>query len=194
MQVDQNGDRELALAEKLAARVAVRMDRRSFFRKTAATTFKGVAVILAGGSLAQLFASPAWAHCGDSCSHRGSGCPTITGSGSPSCMTCGPSRCCSYVRSGTSASCNCASGTTCRTTTNYCYGRDLRHYSSSNGNGCWSCEVRNNVSTNCYRIRTITCCDCKTSVSRCNDPNSYGDGRGTCIGTSVSSWSGIFCD
>jgi hypothetical protein len=174
------------LVDRLAARVAVSIDRRAFMRKTAATAFKGFAVLAAGGTLAQVFATPAWAHCGDSCDHRGAGCPTIRGTDG-SCRTCGSSRCCSYIRSGKSSSCNCASGTTCRTVTNYCYGKDTRHYAS----GCWSCNVVQNRVDGCYRVQTITCCDCRTNASRCGDTN-ISSGQGRCIGTSIS-LSPIYC-
>lgn len=173
------------LVERLAARVAASTDRRSFLRKAAANTFKGVAIVMAGGGLSVAMATPAWAHCGDSCAHRGAGCPTISGGGE--CRTCGPSRCCRHVRSGTSSKCNCANGTACKTVSGYCYGRDKRHYAT----GCWSCTVNAKRSDGCYNRYIIACCDCKTHASRCHDPNSYGDGRGTCVGTAIAS--GVVC-
>ncbi|HZC99453.1 MAG TPA: hypothetical protein VFA46_04435 [Actinomycetes bacterium] len=165
--------------EKFAVGVTRLLDRRSFLRKIAANTFKAAAVFAVGGTLVDFMATPAYANCGGS---AGPGCPKVTDiNGKTVSRGCGTSRCCNYLN-GRPSSCNCASGTTCKTTSGYCYGRDYRYWGSS---GCWSCTVvtKYDRSTGCYYGYTTTCCDCKTNASKCSDKNISG-GYGRCIGWS----------
>jgi hypothetical protein len=160
--------------EKFAVGVARLLDRRSFIRKVAANTFKAAAVFAVGGTVVDVMATPAYANCGGS---AGAGCPKATDiNGHVVSRGCGTSRCCGYLN-GRRSSCNCASGTSCKTTSGYCYGKDTRYWST----GCWTCTVVTKRSGGCYYGYVTTCCDCKTSASRCSDPN-LGSGYGRCIG------------
>ncbi len=160
--------------EQFAVGVTRAIDRRSFLRKAAGNAFKVAAVLAASGTLADLLATPAYASCGGA---AGAGCPKITDiNGHVVSRGCGTSRCCSYLN-GRPSSCNCASGTTCKSITGYCYGRNTNDYAT----GCWTCTVVTKRSGSCYYGYVTTCCDCKTNASRCSDPNE-GGGYGTCIG------------
>ena len=163
--------------EKFAVGVTRLLDRRSFLRKIAGNAFKAAAVLAVGGTLVDVMATPAYANCGGA---AGSGCPKVTNiNGNVVSRGCGTSRCCNYLRSGTSSNCKCASGTSCKSTTGYCYGKDTRYW----GSGCWSCTVTTKYTGGCYYGYTTTCCDCKTNADACNDPD-LGSNRGRCIGWS----------
>ncbi len=109
---------EPTTAQRFAEGVAERIDRRRFFRKAARSGFMTLAVLAAGGALDALVASPARAGCGATA--NGLGCPT---GGHYGTAPCGPSRCCSYIRSGYPSTCNCGSGGSCTSGTTHCHGR-----------------------------------------------------------------------
>jgi hypothetical protein len=152
-------------AQRFAEGVAERIDRRRFFRKAARSGFITLAALAAGRALDALVASPARAGCGATA--NGPGCPT---GGHYGTAPCGPSRCCSYIRSGYPSTCNCGSGGSCTSGTTHCHGRAY-YYSS----GCWSCTGPAFAckTTGCYCRLKITCCDCATS--------GCGDSSGRCI-------------
>jgi hypothetical protein len=158
------------LAERLGVQVAQKIDRRSFFRKTAGVTFKAAAVLAAGGALSAISSAPAWADCGGA---AGRGCPTVRNfQGHIVSKGCGPSRCCSDT-SGLASGCNCASGTSCLNG-GHCHGRHTSSWPSSSG--CWSCAVVTEIQSNgCQFGYVTTCCDCNTSGC---DPDNV------CIGVS----------
>jgi hypothetical protein len=164
-------DRLERVADKIGVGVTRTIDRRVFFRKAAATTFKAVAVLSAGGALAEAFAIPAWANdCSTEAKYsgnNGAGCPKVynvnkNGGAGGYMYPCGPSPCCS---SASSSSCDCANGTTCLTQSqkSNCRGADntSEYWSSSKGTACWSCVYTSAVSGSQHYVCTTTCCDCK---------------------------------
>lgn len=170
-----------SIADQLAATVARSLDRRSFLRKAAGTTFKAAAILAAGGSLAEISSTPAFAECGGP---PGYGCPTtLDYLGNRVSLGCGTSRCCNGLRNG-NANCNCASGTTCLSRAGYCYGPDHRDYRSP-GPNCWTCSVLTRSDPNgCDYGYVTTCCDCLTNRTNCADPNIDNSNYGRCIGFS----------
>jgi hypothetical protein len=165
--------------DKVAATVPTLIDRRGFFRKAAANMFKAAAVLSVGGGMSTFFSTPAFATCGGA---AGLGCPTAIplGGGAAVSRGCGTSRCCNHIRTGAPSSCNCATGTTCKTTSP-CFGNDFRDYPT----GCWTCSVATYEDPQgCIFGYVTTCCDCKTSRSICLDPSvsTIDSTRGRCIG------------
>lgn len=171
------------LVERAAEEIAANIDRRRVLRRIATGTFYAIAGTALGGGLDIWKAAIAQAAVNLECAGSGNtglGCPNTTTSGFP----CGPSRCCNHIRSGMSSNCDCQSSSTSATCKNdgvYCFGKDERAWTSSSlSPGCWTCVGP------CYKCGTTTCkdhttcCDCKTSHTRCNDPSING-GHGRCI-------------
>lgn len=171
-----------------AEEVAARMNRRRFLRRAANTVFYAVSVASAGGGLALIQGSRAWAvavdaHVCEGQANVGPGCPNDPILNGP----CGPSRCCNFIRSGAPANCNCAKGATnCKTQADSpnCFGEDHRFWLTT---GCWSCRgdcfVCPGGGASCRRV--TTCCDCKTHAGNCNDPDQGGN-RGRCINYDIA--------
>jgi len=146
-----------SIPERMADRLAERIERRRFLRKSTRTMFVVAAAIAAGEGFQVMKAPAAFAcDCNDSGCSNGSGCPT---GGIYGLHPCGPSPCCSSLRS----SCNCGSGCQCKNNASSggnCKGHGFGVYSS----GCWSCSVV------ISGFRYITsCCDCEVKAA-CNTP------------------------
>jgi len=151
-------------AQRFAEGVAERIDRRRFFRKAARSGFITLAALAAGGAL------DASGLAGQSRLRRNGQRAWLPDRRPLRDRPCGPSRCCSYIRSGHPSTCNCGSGGSCTSGTTHCHGRAY-YYSS----GCWSCTGPAFAckTTGCYCRLKITCCDCATS--------GCGDSSGRCI-------------
>lgn len=156
---------------RAAERTAVTINRRRFLRRVANTMFAAVTGVATGVGWSAILSSVAQAAHTQACSGNPNslkGCP-----GAAAGYPCGPSRCCNYTTGH--AGCNCGKpGANCKTNSenSNCYSNDFRDY----GDGCWTCNGPCNSGN---RIIT-TCCDCRTSAARCNDPD-LGGGYGRCV-------------
>jgi len=141
--------------ERIAERLAEKMERRRFIRRSSKVVFGTVAALAAGGGLQVLSSPKAFANECSARSGAGPGCSTFNGY-----APCGPSPCCSWYNSHDNKNCNCASGAgSCKSkgsNSGYCEGNGY-FYSGSN---CWGCSY--NIG-GCDVV--ITCCDCAINSS-----------------------------
>lgn len=162
---DENGLNE-TVANRLASKIALTIDRRRFLRKSAQGAFFFFSAGALGAGLDWAGTQKAFAHtahCAGS-GNMGLGCP-----GGSAGYPCGPSRCCGYIRSGYPTSCNCSNGSGGCITNSHCLGEQYNIYSS----GCWTCSYFNSTNNKLY---TTTCCDCGTT--------GCGDSSGRCVSVS----------
>lgn len=154
------------LAKRASVRFTERIDRRRFLRRSAKTTFAGVAAFAAGGGWEMFRATVANATSPHYCESTGPGCPSGYG--------CGPSPCCNSLRKG----CWCAAGTSCSNNRVHCFGN---YYGGWGRYHCWSCVHSYHCGYQCC-TRTTNCCDCATDSAFC--------GHNHCIGyySSVSQY------
>jgi|HubBroStandDraft_1064217.scaffolds.fasta_scaffold13314_6 hypothetical protein len=152
-----------SVSRRIAERVAAKVERRKFLRRSAQSVFVVLAGVAAGEGWQVFKSASAYAcDCNDSSCTNGKGCPT---GGEFGLHPCGPSPCCSSL----SSSCDCGSGGACKSGGN-CQGHGYSIYSS----GCWSCPVVMNG-----YVYITTCCDC-TVKAACNTP------YGRCISWSIA--------
>jgi hypothetical protein len=179
-------DRLTEFTDQISARIARTIDRRAFFRKAAVNAFKAAAVLTAGGTLAEVISTPAWANdCGTQANFKrnnGLGCPAVynvaKNHGAGGYMyPCGPSRCCNYTK-GMSSSCNCWNGSNCKRN-HTCRGRENGQNAPYPGTGSWTCVYTSAVSGNMKKICTTTCNDCLT-IASCPNPGNPAHHR--CVG------------
>lgn len=144
------------LPERFAERLAEKIERRRFIRRSSKVVFGTVAALAAGGGLQVLSAPKALANECSATTGAGPGCSKFAGH-----APCGPSPCCTWYNSHDNKNCNCQSGAgTCKgsgANSGYCAGNGY-FYSGTN---CWSCTY--NIG-GC--ITVITCCDCAISSSK----------------------------